>query len=304
MRLLIVIPLFLVSALYGGAEAHPGSLAKDGCHFCRTNCEAHGVVANERHCHKSSAAPVASRQSSSAAGTPPAFQAVGRYRQDRSWPGEVLRVDYEGFSVWLDCDRRGAVAFRYNAQRDSGDHKRSSDFFFDGAVPRRCQQLSTGSYRGRVHDRGHLVPANHLDGSALAIKQSNTMINILPQAFQMNRGAWYRTEEIIECYRDIDELLVLGGVIWGDSRADDHYVRSHGVETPDAFWKVVLRNDRVIAWVVPNNAAAVSDRLDDYLVSVAEVERLTGRPVSDIPDYLKHDRPSASWLVPRGCNKG
>ena len=39
------------------------------------------------------------------------------------------------------------------------------------------------------------------------------MTNILPQAANMNRGAWLLTEEITECYRDIDELLVIGGVI-------------------------------------------------------------------------------------------
>jgi len=26
---------------------------------------------------------------------------------------------------------------------------------------------------------------------------------------------------ITECYRDIDELLVIGGVIWGDDATDD-----------------------------------------------------------------------------------
>jgi endonuclease G, mitochondrial len=29
----------------------------------------------------------------------------------------------------------------------------------------------------------------------------------------MNRGAWLRTEEIVECYRNMDELLIIGGVI-------------------------------------------------------------------------------------------
>ena len=33
------------------AGAHPGGLAADGCHYCRTNCETWGEVAGERHCH-------------------------------------------------------------------------------------------------------------------------------------------------------------------------------------------------------------------------------------------------------------
>ena len=27
---------------------------------------------------------------------------------------ETLRLDYDGFTIWLDCARRGAVKFRYN----------------------------------------------------------------------------------------------------------------------------------------------------------------------------------------------
>jgi hypothetical protein len=28
----------------------------------------------------------------------------------------IKRIDYEGFTVWVDCDKRGAVKFQYNAQ--------------------------------------------------------------------------------------------------------------------------------------------------------------------------------------------
>ena len=33
------------------AGAHPGGLAADGCHYCRTNCATWGEVEGERHCH-------------------------------------------------------------------------------------------------------------------------------------------------------------------------------------------------------------------------------------------------------------
>jgi endonuclease G, mitochondrial len=96
-------------------------------------------------------------------------------------------------------------------------------------------QLKTYKQKGQRYDRGHLVPANHLDYSKVAIRQSNFMTNILPQAANMNRGAWLLTEEITECYRDIDELLIIGGVLWGDNLNDDFFTESHGVKTPDAF---------------------------------------------------------------------
>jgi len=198
------------------------------------------------------------------------------------------------------------VKFQYNAQHDTGNEARAKDFKLDPDVPKECQQTSTAPY-GQGYDRGHQVPANHLDYSPVAIKQSNYITNILPQTSQMNRGAWLQTEEIIECYRDIDELLVIGGVIMGSNSADDYFVQSHGVKTPDAFWKVVIRgtsqDERAIAWVVPNSKDATRKHLDSYLVSVDELERITGEKIP-VADYAKHDKPTASWTIPAGCNRG
>lgn len=115
---------------------------------------------------------------------------------------QIMKLDYEGFTVWLDCEKRGAVKFQYNAQHDTGSFPRVEKFALDPNVPAQCQQLTANAY-GNKYDRGHLVPANHLDYSANAIKATNNMTNILPQAANMNRGAWLQTEEIIECYRDI-----------------------------------------------------------------------------------------------------
>ena len=40
----------------------------------------------------------------------------------------LLHLDYHGFTIWLDCNRRGAVKFRYNTQRDQGDFGRLGTF--------------------------------------------------------------------------------------------------------------------------------------------------------------------------------
>lgn len=219
---------------------------------------------------------------------------------------KILKLDYDGFTVWLDCNRRGAVKFQYNAQHDTGNEKRAKDFILDPNVPVECQQISSKPY-GQGYDRGHQVPANHLDYSANAIKQSNYMTNILPQTLQLNRGAWLESEMIVECYRDIDELLVIGGAIFGRNTNDDFFLQSHGVETPDLFWKVIIRgkgqDERAIAWIMPNIKEATRKNLDSYLVTVDEIERVTGEKIP-VADYAKHDKPSQSWIIPKGCNRG
>jgi endonuclease G, mitochondrial len=220
---------------------------------------------------------------------------------------ESLEIIYEGFTVWLDCDRRGATQFYYKAVADSGSHKRNPKFFIDPDIPKRCQQTATSPYNNlngeTRYDRGHLVPANHLDGSKRSINQTNFMSNILPQAAEMNRGAWLQTEEIVECYRDLDPLEVWGGVIWGNNHEDDLFVDSHRVKTPDAFWKIIIRGDRSIAWIVPNTSQAKRRMLDNYLVSIDEIEALTELSF-DIPADQKSKPRLGSWTIPRGCNKG
>lgn len=279
MKLLLFLALLTTSTV---ALAHPGGLNAEGCHNNRKT--------GEYHCHnhaqpKTSIAKTIDFTQSNTTGT--------------------LKLDYEGFTVWLDCHERAPIKFRYNAQHDMGNFKRYDKFMLDPNVPKECQQFTSKAY-DLGYDRGHQVPANHLDSSALAIKQSNYMTNVLPQTSQMNRGAWLLTEEIVECYRDIDELLVMGGVIWGNDTSNDLFVNSHGVRTPDYFYKVIIRgsgqDERAIAWVVPNSSDALKSQLDSYLVSISELEKMTGETFP-VAEYAKYDKPSASWLIPQGCNK-
>src|SRR5258706_301016 len=187
---------------------------------------------------------------------------------------------------------------------DNGSLPRATSFVKDPNVPLRCQSKSTALFQsvitrpGIFYDVGHQVPANHFDGSALAIKQTNYWTNLLPQTKSMNRGAWLATEYIIECLRDVVPLDVWGGPIWGNNPSDDYFFASHGIGTPDAFWKVVIRTDthEAIAWIVPN-AIAPMNSLDRWIKSVAEVERITGRTFNAIN---KSSRPAHSWKRPRG----
>lgn len=223
----------------------------------------------------------------------------------REWESKPnLRLDYPGFTIWMDCSRRSAMQFQYVAQPDTRNTPPSDNFFLDPDVPTDCQQTSTSAYN-RNYTRGYLVPPNHLGPSTEAIEAANTMTNILPQAINMNAGAWRRTEEIARCYSSTDELLVMGGVFWSRNySANDHFVQFHGIETPDAFWKVIIRgtgqNQQAIAWIIPNSQEATWDRLDQYLVPISEVKARTG--LYTMGGGNSWEKPSLSWEIPSGCN--
>jgi len=97
----------------------------------------------------------------------------------------------------------------------------------------------------------------------------------------------------------------LGGVIWGNDASDDHFVQSHGVATPDAFRKLIVRGqDRVIAWVIPNTSQATRSRLDEYLVTVDEFAQRTGETFPEAAESARSEKPEVSWTVPIGCDRG
>jgi endonuclease G len=117
----------------------------------------------------------------------------------------------------------------------------------------------------------------------------------------MNLGAWLRTEEITECYRDIGPLHVVGGVIWGFNPDDDFFLTSHKIATPDYYWKVVIAEEQAIGWIIPNSSVALKSRLDAYIVDIATIERITGEDFA-IPESFKIKRYTRSWEIPAGCD--
>jgi endonuclease G, mitochondrial len=79
-------------------------------------------------------------------------------------------------------------------------------------------------------------------------------------------------------------------VIWGNDASDDHFVQSHGVATPDAFRKLIVRGqDRVIAWVIPNTSQATRSRLDEYLVTVDEFAQRTGETFPEAAESARSE---------------
>jgi len=213
-------------------------------------------------------------------------------------------IQYDGFHLTVDCEKRSAIRFAYTIGPDTANLKRRTSFSKDPDFSTECQQFSGKSYSGSPEpfDRGHLVPANHLDNLELGIHQSNYVTNILPQARNMNRGAWLHTEEIIECHRENGLLHVYGGAIYDLDRSRDFFTGSHGIKTPSAFWKVIISKTSHIAWIVPNTSDATRSKLDEYLVSIDQIEKDTGEYFQTIYKDEKVIPATTSWKLPPGCD--
>ncbi len=159
-----IILLALLLLPFTAWSAAPCSGKKAGISHCDGSqfvCNDGSISQSTKDCSSYSKSPNATPTLPSRIGSPPVVQSVDR-DTEISQSGNILKLDYSGFTVWLDCAKRGAVKFQYVAQRDNGNAKRYDKFFLDPNVPAECQQTTAKAY-GHDYDRGHQVPANHLD---------------------------------------------------------------------------------------------------------------------------------------------
>ena len=223
----------------------------------------------------------------------------------------VIRQDYGGYQLTYDCTTHTALQYSYTLGFDDGTVARPTSFKLDPTLPEGCgQQTTANSYAAAIHpgyDRGHLVSSNHMDYNADYILRANYMTNIVPQVATFNRNVWLDAENVAECYRDIAPVQVYGGVVYSDP-TNDWFLASHGIRTPEFFWKAILTTDpatgaaKAIAWYIPNVEGLTA--LDPYLVSIDELERLVGTGLVGItaPAAVKAMKPATSWPLPAGCN--
>ena len=225
--------------------------------------------------------------------------------------GKLLSMDYGGFGLLYDCDARSAIRFEYRLEKDTDNLLRPANYTFDPTLPKDCgQQTSTKSYASVVSgwDRGHLVASNHMDFDTNYLLRANYMTNIVPQLASVNRGVWKESENIIECYRELAPINVSGGVVYDDTN-NDFFVRSHGIKSPDFFWKTLTTTDaggnlQTISWLIPNREGI--EGLDTYIVTVDQIEKLIGADVvsSKIGNEFKYQKPAKSWVIPKNCQIG
>ena len=225
--------------------------------------------------------------------------------------GKLLPMDYGGFGLLYDCDSRSAIRFEYRLEKDTGGLARPANYTFDPTLPKDCgQQTSTNSYASVVSgwERGHLVASNHMDFDANYLLRANYMTNIVPQLASVNRGVWKETENITECFRELAPINVSGGVVYDDTN-NDFFVPSHGIKSPDFFWKTLTTTDtggnlQTISWLIPNREGL--EDLDSYIVTVDQIEKLIGADLvgSKIENELKYLKPAKSWALPKNCQFG
>ena len=193
-------------------------------------------------------------------------------------------IDYGFFTVNYSCLNRGFNYINYTTVKDQGDISRYEPFHKESAlnsVDNCDNQITTSSYKKKYgqpqYHRGHGVHQNIWDHDEKMMFMTNAMTNIVPHnGIQNVSGLWRRLEERIECARDKTEVEVYLGNNWGNDASNDHFVRSHGVKTPDRLWRVHVYKSHpntAFAWLIPNDEVAKRETEENYRVSLSELKK-------------------------------
>ena len=169
------------------------------------------------------------------------------------------------------------VAWELNADKLVERESRTDKFLPDPDLPQQ-DAVTTDDYKRSGWDRGHMCPAGDNRWHWRAMQESFYMTNICPQNHNLNRGDWKELEEACRAWAQCEEgiYIVCGPVFYNQKHRT--IGREHTVTVPEAFFKVVLcmgkPRPKAIGFIFKNTSG--NQRLDKYVNSVDEVERITG----------------------------
>jgi endonuclease G, mitochondrial len=139
----------------------------------------------------------------------------------------VLR---QQFAASWNASKRIAnwVAWRLVAQ-DIGDTDRSQ-FYSDPEI----NTPSPKDYTRSGYDRGHLCPSKDRSDTPGNNKAVFTMLNIIPQAGDDNRGPWEKVERFER------DLALAGREVYVVAGGVGSQTRFKGINVPESTWKVIV----------------------------------------------------------------
>jgi len=214
--------------------------------------------------------------------SPGSFRCNGHVAYGIPGPEDQL-LCREGYTVGYDYDKKVPtwVAYRLTPDSVNKKFKRSNKFKADTEIP--VQYRSTLSdYKGSGYDRGHMAASATVDSSYNAMMESFLLTNMTPQLPGLNCQGWRYLEQYIrEWTNERGELYVVTGAMFVGSDS----IIGNGVHVPTHFYKVVFDSVGMdaIAFLVPHRTISKSD-LPGFIVSVDEVERLTGLDFNNLLD--------------------
>ena len=198
--------------------------------------------------------------------------------------GPWLHLVNPGYEVGYDEVEHVPRWAAYKVMPHKGVHAaRPSGFRSDG---RTYSKVRSEVYTHSGYDRGHMAPnyAMAVCHGVAAQYASFLMTNVVPQLHGLNAGLWKDIElRIAQRYTErYGEVWVVNGPIFSRTEAARYIGPADTrVRVPDAFWMVLMTRTpegriRSVAFLIPHREIWRDLDLSRYLVSIDEIERLSG----------------------------
>ncbi len=169
-----------------------------------------------------------------------------------------------------------------NVQRWTAS-KGETQYPYDPDIPK-AYTHSSDPYYGSGYDHGHICPSYDRLCSREANIQTFYLSNMQPQRNKFNAGLWQKMENIVSTTWNQNSLrdtlyICKGGTI--DRPENILLTTSQGLLVPKYFFMAILcKNSQgykaIGFWVEHLNEDRKNDSLIQYVVSIDELERLTG----------------------------
>lgn len=172
------------------------------------------------------------------------------------------------------------VAWTLTPDHAIGCVARTNAFAADQSLPANARSAPS-DYAGSGYDQGHLAPDADMSWDLQVEHESFYMSNMSPQLPSVNRGTWKNLESATRAwvYQTKHPHTIYAGNIGGTKT-----IGANKVVVPDVLFKIVTDNvtKKSYAFLFPNKDGLSSD-FTQYQVTVADIEKLTGRtfPVPD-----------------------
>ena len=200
--------------------------------------------------------------------------------------------------------------------RGLGNVARADCFRRDPRIPAPTASLPS-DYNEPIYDQGHLTPNGDMSHKLMPVLNSFVLSNMAPQHCQFNRGVWQIFESLVRIWAEEQGVLyVITGSTFdrdGDGVRDDDSVALRmasrngktRVAVPSHFYKILVHQMddgrvEILAVMMPNDktnldGAEAIRYIEDHLVSVADIEQLTGLNLFPAVGTSTPQRAAALW---------
>lgn len=186
--------------------------------------------------------------------------------------GEIVKHTYYTLAYSEEHEQAFWVYYVLTSDFINGTVSRTDDFRPDPLVS--TGSASLADYSGSGYDRGHLCPAADMKLNKTSMSESFFLSNMSPQVASLNRGKWSSLEDQVRQWAlAYGGLNVVTGPIFKDNIGS---IGTDNVTVPGYYYKVLYSDQKkiMIGLILPN--ASSSKSLDQFVVTVDEIEAQTG----------------------------